>query len=431
MSMTVALLLLTFIIFIVYIFKGGNMMVGFFVMALLWTVIGRISLHTAVNDIFSQSVLDYGATIVQIVFGSWFGRVLVDSGIAASISRAAAKFGRGRIMLTAIAVVLVTAVIFSSAYGAGSVLAVGVIILPILLELGMPKQVALTTFLLSVGSTLYINLVLFKQIQGFFPKADYAGSYLIFAGSAVAVQLVAIVIYLLINQHKFTPEQAELNRIEFKLDQGGDQAVEKVVNPISWLVPLVPVVLSIAFQMPAVPALTIAGLLAMLLTGEFTRGYDRFQNFLDNSIKRGVGDISGLIMFLLVLMMFQGAAKANAAAFVPLFEAIVPHSTLVLALALGILAPLALARGPLMVFGAGAATVAVLSGLNIFPDSVLLPLLYVPTVMAMSTDITQSWNVWGMGYLDVKPNELIKNGVPVMWVVTIINEVLVWFIIGK
>ncbi|WP_373747519.1 gluconate:proton symporter, partial [Weissella soli] len=370
MSMTVALLLLTFIIFIVYIFKGGNMMVGFFVMALLWTVIGRISLHTAVNDIFSQSVLDYGATIVQIVFGSWFGRVLVDSGIAASISRAAAKFGRGRIMLTAIAVVLVTAVIFSSAYGAGSVLAVGVIILPILLELGMPKQVALTTFLLSVGSTLYINLVLFKQIQGFFPKADYAGSYLIFAGAAVAVQLIAIVIYLLINQHKFTPKQAELNRIEFKLDQGGDQAVEKVVNPISWLVPLVPVVLSIAFQMPAVPALTIAGLLAMLLTGEFTRGYDRFQNFLDNSIKRGVGDISGLIMFLLVLMMFQGAAKANAAAFVPLFEAIVPHSTLVLALALGILAPLALARGPLMVFGAGAATVAVLSGLNIFPDSV-------------------------------------------------------------
>ncbi|OXT09995.1 gluconate:proton symporter, partial [Bacillus sp. OG2] len=76
--------------------------------------------------------------------------------------------------------------------------------------------------------------------------------------------------------------------------------------------------------------------------------------------------------------------------------AILPNSHLVLALMLGVLAPLALFRGPLHVWGAGAATAAVLSGTGLFSDAFLLPLLYVPSLMAVSTDITQSWNVWGL-----------------------------------
>lgn len=122
------LLLLTFVGFIFYIFKGGNLMVGFFVMAILWAVIGLVPFDVAIKKVFAEPALNYGPTIIYIAFGSWFGRVLVDSGIAPAISQRTAKAGKKNVMLAAILVVLVTALIFISAYGVGSVIAIGVIL---------------------------------------------------------------------------------------------------------------------------------------------------------------------------------------------------------------------------------------------------------------------------------------------------------------
>lgn len=134
------LLLLTFVGFIYYIVKGGNLVIGFFVMALLWSVIGLVPFNKVIQDVIATPALNYGPTIIYIVFGSWFGRVLVDSGIAGSISAQTEKVGRKAPILAAILVVLVTALIFSSAYGVGSVIAIGVILIPILLSIGVPKK---------------------------------------------------------------------------------------------------------------------------------------------------------------------------------------------------------------------------------------------------------------------------------------------------
>ena len=103
---------------------------------------------------------------------------------------------------------------------------------------------------------------------------------------------------------------------------------------------------------------------------------------------------------------------------------------MILCLAIGILAPLALFRGPLHVWGAGAATAAVLSGTGLFSDAFMLPLMYTVTLMAVSTDITQSWNVWGLEYMKVDSKAFLKYGVPAMWLVTIINELLVYHFFG-
>lgn len=57
------LLLITFIGLIAYCAKGGNLLVGFIVTALLWCIIGRVPVTTVVNDVFEKSVESYGATI--------------------------------------------------------------------------------------------------------------------------------------------------------------------------------------------------------------------------------------------------------------------------------------------------------------------------------------------------------------------------------
>lgn len=88
------LLAATFLVFIVYAMKGGNLTVGFFVMAVLWTIIGMVPFNQAIKEIFTDPVLNYGKTAAYIIFGSWFGRVLVDTGIAGSISRRTEKIGK-------------------------------------------------------------------------------------------------------------------------------------------------------------------------------------------------------------------------------------------------------------------------------------------------------------------------------------------------
>lgn len=67
------LLLISFAVFIFYILKGGNLVIGFFVMAILWSVIGMVPFSTAIQKVFAEPALNYGPTIIYIVFGSWFG----------------------------------------------------------------------------------------------------------------------------------------------------------------------------------------------------------------------------------------------------------------------------------------------------------------------------------------------------------------------
>lgn len=421
------LLLVTFALFIWYILKGGNLMIGFFVMAILWCVIGMVPFNEAINKVFAQPALSYGPTIIYIIFGSWFGRVLVDSGIAPSISEATKTIGKKKPLLAAILVILVTAFIFVSAYGVGSVIAIGVILLPILLSIGLPRDIALTAFSMAIGAPMYINVVLYNQMKAFFPKASYNSRYLTFGISAAIVQIAAIVIFLIINRKKINPANADKN-LEIIGAENTKVQVAKVPK-IAYIVPIIPVAMNMIFKWDAIPALTLATLIAIFLTGQF-KDYKKGIKFLNDSIKHAISDIAGLIMFLMALEAFSGAATINAERFRPVLSAILPHQHLILCIALGILAPLALFRGPLHVWGAGAATAAVLHGAGLFSDAFLLPLLYVPTLMAVSVDITQSWNVWGLDYMKVQSKDFLKYGVPVMWIVSIINELLVFYFFG-
>ncbi|KRN33464.1 hypothetical protein [Weissella halotolerans] len=417
------LLLLTFVGFIVYIFKSGNLMIGFFIMALLWSLIGLLPFDTFIQKVITEPALGYAPTIVYIIFGSWFGRVLVDSGIAPAISARTAKAGQKNVMLAAIFVVLVTLLIFTSAYGVGSVIAIGVILLPILLSLGIPRPVALTAFLMTIGGAMYLNPVLFNQIKVFFPAASFSGDYLIFGMAAMGVQTLAVIGYLYFHRHQFDAHQAAKNLAIIGADDqeiGGGLAHLPVV---AYAIPLVPVLVNLLFKWDAIPSLLLATLLAMLVTGKM-RHWKSFITFLNDTIQQAISDIAGLIMFLMALIMFAGAAQLNASRFEGLLTAIIPHNIWLLALILGLAAPLALFRGPLHVWGAGAATAAVLASTGLFPDAILLPLMYVPSLLAVSTDLTQSWNVWGMEYMKVDGRTLLKEGVPVMWVVSIINVML-------
>lgn len=416
------LLLLTFVGFIYYIVKGGNLVIGFFVMALLWSVIGLVPFDQVVQKVIAEPALNYGPTIIYIVFGSWFGRVLVDSGIAGSISAQTERVGRKAPIFATILVVLVTALIFSSAYGVGSVIAIGVILIPILLSIGVPKKVAIPAFTMAIGAPMYINVVLFNQIKAFFPSVSFSGKYLIFGLAAMGVQLLGVIIFILFNSKSI--KNGEIETID-----DSKQAAFQKTHPITFIIPVLPVALNMFFQWDAIPALLLATIIALLLTGQM-KSYKGLVAFINKTVSQAINDISGLIIFLMALVMFAGAATMNVPHFKSMIEVILPSSPLVLAIAIGILAPLALFRGPLHVWGAGAATAAVLAATGTFQPIFLLPLLYTASIMAVSIDLTQSWNTWALTYSKLETKEYLKMGIPVMWAVSFVNELLVYGFFG-
>lgn len=195
-------LLVSFVLFTVYTVKGGNLMLGFLLLSILWSVFGMLG-GTMTWDDMQKLVLEegpesWGPTAVVVVFGSWFGQVLIQTGIAKELIRRVVELGGDRPVITVILVNLIVCLIFTSTYGAGAVVAVGVIVLPIFLALGVPKVIAASSYVMSVGSAMYINLVLFRQMQGLFPGFEYDQNYLKYGFVAMGVSILLVTISVVI-----------------------------------------------------------------------------------------------------------------------------------------------------------------------------------------------------------------------------------------
>ena len=163
-------LLITYFIFIYYAAKGGNLLLGLFVMAILWAGISLIGGTVTLKDInvgiFQGGPESFGPTAINIIFGSWFGRVLIETGIARTIIRKAVELGGDKPSLTVILLSIVVTAIFTTAYGVGAVVAIGVIVFPIMLSLGVSKNLAAAAYSMAVGAGLWLNNALLSQAAG-------------------------------------------------------------------------------------------------------------------------------------------------------------------------------------------------------------------------------------------------------------------------
>lgn len=420
-AITGILLVLTFVIFIIYAMKGGNLIVGFFVMAVLWTVIGQVPFNQAIKEIFTEPVLNYGKTAAYIIFGSWFGRVLVDTGIAGSISRKTEIVGKKSPVFATILIALVIALIFTSSYGVGSAIAVGVILLPIMFSIGVPKNIAVTIFTLSIGAAMYVNNVLFVQFQVFFPKVEWGIHYQRFGFVAMAIQMVIVILFILFNAKKIRNGKPVIVKSE-----QSDTVQE--VSKWTYILPVLPVLLSIFAKWDAVPALLLSIIIAFFATGHM-KTYTKFVTSMNETAKHAISDIAGLLIMLFVLTMFQAAAIHAMSGFTDFFQAVLPSSKLVLIIIVAIIAPLSYFRGPLMLYGAGAATAAILVGTGMFDQYFLYGLLVVPSMMGISACITQSWNLWSVQYAELDTKTFLLTGLPWAWIATVLNLFAAYFLL--
>lgn len=304
--------------------------------------------------------------------------------------------------------------------------AIGVIILPIFMSLGIPKVLSVVSFMLSIGAGMFLNPVLFGQYTAFFLDGDGKvlypyEQYVKWGGIALAVQLVFTIILILFCMRKKSVHSWAARRpVRQKLD---------FAPTPSLLTPFIPVFLLIVFKVPIIMGFLIGGFYALFVCGKLKSFRAACRTF-NKDFFDGVVDTAPLVGFLLVVPMFNKAAELCIPYFNALLGNIIPHSTLFITIIFCVLAPLGMFRGPFTLYGCGAATLGILKGVG-FEVAFLAPLMIAATtVMNVSCCITQSWIVWGISYAKVSTKEFLKMSVVCGWIICCILQIITFIMFG-
>ena len=444
------LLLLTFFGLAYYCIKGHNLMIGFLVITIIWTVLpllgtlgasdafiadnavlqfdGFDGLIATLNGIYQSAPEGWGTTLVNVCWGAWFGRVLMETGIAATLIRKTVELGGDRPAITVILLNIVTAFIFTAMMGAGPVIAIGVIVLPILMSLGIPKPIAMFTFMGAVSAGMYLNPVLqWSQLRAFILAADempdftftwYATHWGYFAlGISLVVVCVLAVVYLKASKASHAwAAQAPAN------------TASTDAPAIALILPIVPVVLKIALDFSVIGGFVIAGFLALFICGKMKGGFVASCQLVNKLYYDGVVDTAPLIGFLLTLPMFNTCASYAAPYFKEVLGSFMPTNEYIICAVFAVLSILGFFRGPLTLYGCGAATLGVLSTVGHFSAPFLFCVFTIPsTTVNVGSCITQSWIAWGLAYTKVESKDFLKLSIPFAYITSILLYILTAF----
>ena len=326
------ILVLSFVGLVVYSIKGHNLMIGFILMATLWTIVPIInqlatgsSASVAVDmlqAVYQRAPESWGGVLVNIFFGAWFGRVLLDTEIASTIIRKSVELGGDNSALILVLVSLITGIIFTSLTGAGPVISIAVVVLPILFSIGIPKGIALFSYTGSVAAGIFLNPINFTQYRAFFNtgEADYTYSdYFPFGITAFAVMLVIIAIFSLI----YMKREAKFFNWEATV---AAPTVKNAPN-LALVTPFLPVIGVILLRLPMILCFILSGLFALVVCQELGADFRSISRMLTKQYADAVKDTASLVGFWLCLAMFNAAASFAGPYFQAMLGGVIPQST--------------------------------------------------------------------------------------------------------
>ena len=424
-------------------------MIGFLIITILWTALSFLGAAFAspeflsttafysngepvkaiaiLNKIYQSAPEGWGTTLVNVCWGAWFGRVLMETGIASTLIRKTVELGGDKPMVTIALLNIVTAIIFTAMTGAGPVIAIGVIVLPIMMSLGVPKAIAMFSFMESVAAGIYLNPVNFTQYRAFFIEIDempnftlgwYAGKWG-YAALVISVVVTTILAGFFLKKSKTSHAWAAQTR----------GASEQKDAPLYTLIlPIVPVVLKIWLDFSVIGGFVIAGFAALFLCGKMNKSFKENCQLVNKLYYDGVVDTAPLVGFLLTLPMFNTCASYASPYFKEVLGGIMPTNEYVVCALFAALSILGFFRGPLTLYGCGAATLGVLSAVGHFSVPFLFCVFTIPaTTVNVGSCITQSWIAWGLAYTKVESRDYLKLSIPFAYICSILLYILTAF----
>jgi len=422
--LTGILLLVAFLIVVVAIVRGQSPIIMLLLLAIVWALLAGIGINDIQSKILQGGGVQYASAVIIIVFGAWFAQVLIQTGIAESVIRSAVELTGDRPIVTAMTINLVTALLFTSMYGVGAAIAIGVIALPIMLSQGIPARVAAPVFTMGVGAGAFVNLVQFGTFEKLFPGIKYEAPWLTYFFIGMAVYILIAWLMIWINLRKLGLRHAA--------SANTGAPVRKRTPYYTYLVPMFPVFMIMVFKWQIIPTFILSIVLALALTAR-SRSFQGTLNLFNKTFYDAFPDIATIAALWTIcgMIIVAGQMPQIAGALRPIFDPILPHTTLQAAIFFAVLGGIgSIYRGPLCVVGTGAALLAIILSNNEIPVLYLYALWLGPTVMQGSVDPTNSWTLWTIGYTKVPHGQFLRTALPFGCLMVVITSVICYRMFG-
>jgi len=427
-AITGVILLIAFLVVVAFIVRGQSPIIMLLLLAVVWALISGIGVHDIQAKILQGGGVQFASAVIIIVFGAWFAQILIQTGIAESVIRSAVELAGDRPMVTAIVINLVTALLFTSMYGVGAAIAIGVIALPIMMGQGIPARLAAPVFTMGIGAGTFVNLVQFGTFQKLFPGIKYEAPWLSFWFIAMFIYMLIawVMIWLHLRRHGV--------RHAASVNLGDPEAAVRKRTPYyTYLVPIFPVLMIMVFKWEIIPTFLLSIILALALTWK-DRKLQGHLNLFNKTFYDAFPDIATIAALWTIcgMIIVTGQTPQVAGALKPIFDPILPHTNFQVAVFFALLGGIcSIYRGPLVVVGTGAALLAILLSNNEIPVPYLYALWLAPTCMQGSVDPTNSWTLWTLGYTKVSHGEFLKTALPFGALMVAINVFIGYFMLGR
>ena len=421
-------LLVAFLVIVVLIIRGQSPIIMLLLLAVLWAAIAGIGIDDIQKKVIQGGGVTYASAVIIIVFGAWFAQVLIQTGIAESVIRSAVELAGDRPLVTAMIITLVTALLFTSMYGVGAAIAIGVIALPIMMGQGIPPYVAAPAFTMGIGAGTMVNLVQFGAFQKLFPDIKYEAPYLTYWAVGMAVYI--LVAWLL----EFTYLRKLGTRRMSVVDVGDGEATQprKRTPYYTYIVPILPVLMIMVLKWEIIPTFIVSIIVALVLTWP-DRTLQGHVNLFNKTFFDAFPDIATIAALWTIcgMIIIAGQTPEVAGALKPIFAPVLPHTPLQAAIFFGVLGGIAsIYRGPLVVIGTGAALLAIILANKEIPIPYLYAIWLAPTVLQGSMDPTNSWTLWTIGYTKVSHGQFLRTALPFGILMVAVNSAICYLMLG-
>jgi hypothetical protein len=444
-------------------------------LAVLLALAGGVPLNYVLEYVVGGGPAKLSGAYVVALFGGMLGAILQKTGVAENFIKKGAELSGDNPWLISVTMLILIILLFSTLGGLGAIIMVATIVLPVLVSVGVGPLTTVGIFLLgiSIGGTLNVgNWALYTGVMKLKPEQVSPFALIIFA-IVFSLALVYITVQLWRDGHDLNWKKLALNSSfvlglglgslmlwNFAIGEGLKIALISALAGIfvffKWIVglgllallvliayrafkglnhrgevhwsaflaPVLPLILILLYNVNFVAAFVIGLLFAFAATWRKGHINVLIQSCLEGAsmVMPAVILMFGIGMILIAIMGPGGDLPKEAfpdgwpvlKLIQPLVSKMIPTSPLAYVLLFTVLAPLALYRGPLNLWGMGfgLATVFLASGLP--PAAVMGLLMSVGQVQGIS-DPTNTQNVWLANEMRVDVQKVLWNTLPYAW----------------
>lgn len=380
------------------------------------------------NFVVQGGATKLGVAYCAVILGAWLGQFMNQTGISKTIIKGAAELGGDRPFLVTILVTIAVSLLFTTIDGIGAVIMIATIAMPIMISVGVPALIGACMFIFAMAIGGIINM----SNWAFYTTATGVQQSQVQAFAVTMAVLTAVValIFAIVEFKRSGTKFAWAVQTNPGIPKG-----EFVKAPmLSLLTPLIPIVFVIGLKWPILPAFLMGLLWCFVTVWLFSPQKDlgKLLSLLTKSAFEGMTDSAPAVLLMIgigmVLNSFMHPQVSQSIS--PFLKVIIPGNPVAYVLFFAILAPLALYRGPLNMWGLGSGVAAVIIGLKVLPAPAVFSAFLATERVQSIGDPTNTHNVWFANYVGTDVNKILLKVLPYIWslaVVGLIIAAFMWF----